>query len=190
MTLLIGMALFVAPAQAHKLKVFAFADGARIGGSVYFAGGGPAAGVVVRIRDRSGGLLAELTSAADGSFRYTARAPVEHRVVAESADGHRAEWRVGAAELAGGFPGSAPAGGRTADAAAPAAVEPSPDGLDPLTRAAIERALSRQLAPLRAELLAQRDALRLRDILGGLGYIFGIAGLALWWHSRRGGGSP
>ena len=50
---------------------------------------------------------------------------------------------------------------------------------------AVEAAVARQIRPLREELLATRDALRLQDILGGLGYIFGLTGLALWWRSRR-----
>jgi nickel transport protein len=52
----------------------------------------------------------------------------------------------------------------------------------------IEVAVARQIRPLREELLATRDALRLTDILGGVGYIFGLAGVALWWHARRSGG--
>jgi nickel transport protein len=57
--------------------------------------------------------------------------------------------------------------------------------LAPEIAAAIERAVARQVRPLREELLATRDALRLQDILGGIGYIFGLAGLALWWRSRQ-----
>jgi nickel transport protein len=38
---------------------------------------------------------------------------------------------------------------------------------------------------LREELIAAQDAYRLQDILGGVGYIFGVAGLALWWRARR-----
>jgi len=198
--------LIAAPAPAHKLAVFAAAEGARIEGSAYFAGGGKASGARILITDAAGSVLAELEPAADGSFSYLAGAPMEHRIIAETVDGHRAEWRVAAEALAGGF-ASASAGapeaaagkgaGLTADLAAgpsggpaagaapvAAAAAPAPNP-SPDLAAAIERAVARQLRPLREELLATRDALRLRDILGGIGYIFGLAGLTLWWHGGR-----
>ena len=42
----------------------------------------------------------------------------------------------------------------------------------------IETALARQLRPLREQLDAWQEQIWLHDILGGLGYIIGLAGLA------------
>ena len=182
------------PALAHRLMVFAAADGDRIEGSAYFAGGAPAAGAQVHIRDGQGHELAALQPAADGSFSYRAKAPIEHLVVAESADGHRAEWRVSADELAPGFAGArAPSAlesnaqltTRPVDTAADSKPEAGiVDAVDPALTAAIERAVERQLRPLRSELAAAQARARLQDLLGGVGYILGLAGLALWWRSR------
>jgi nickel transport protein len=193
------LALAAMPALAHKLKVYAFADGARIEGSAYFAGGGKAGGTRIIVQDAQGRTLAELTPAADGSFAFEAKGPDDHLIVAESADGHRAEWRVSASELAGGFP-ARERGGESAPATAPETAPPPPDStpsaratagtgtvLDAALESAIERAVARQVRPLREELIAAQDALRIQDLLGGLGYIFGLAGLALWWHGRRTG---
>jgi len=137
------------PALAHRLMVFAAADGDRIEGSAYFAGGAPAAGAQVHIRDGQGHELAALQPAADGSFSYRAKAPIEHLVGAESADGHRAEWRVSADELAPGFAG----------ARAPSALESN------------------------AQLIT-RPVDTAADSKPEVGYILGLAGLALWWRSR------
>ncbi|MBK5965704.1 hypothetical protein CCR95_16830, partial [Thiocystis minor] len=57
--------------------------------------------------------------------------------------------------------------------------------IDPALIAAIDQAVARQVRPLREQLIAAQDEVRLRDILGGLGYILGLTGLALWWRSRR-----
>jgi hypothetical protein len=57
-------------------------------------------------------------------------------------------------------------------------------GPDPALEAAIERAVARQIGPLREQLLAAQERVLLRDVLGGLGYILGLTGLALWWTSR------
>ena len=209
-------------AFAHRLQVFAAANGDLIEGSAYFAGGAPAAGVDVLIEDASGSVLAELSPSADGSFRYRAMTPAKHVVVARSGDGHRAEWTVRAAELAPAFVGSATSqsvttagpGAHVASAhrLGPATVQLSTplaqtqtqtesqpqtqavdvstvdqSGIDPALIAALELAVARQLRPLREELAVARSRASLRDVLGGIGYIIGLAGLALWWRTRGAG---
>mgnify|MGYP006295030885 FL=1 len=211
---LLLLAVAADPALAHKLNLFAAADGRRIQGEVYFAGGAKATDVPVLVQNAAGEVLAELRSGADGGFAYQAEAPVTHRIVAETPDGHRATWRIGAGELAAAFPqatapadssngGSKPAtsgagshsGAGTGGARAggsddqPHSPPPTADAdlaLDPALAAAIERAVARQVRPLREEALAAREAVQLRDVLGGLGYILGLAGLGLWWRCRRG----
>ena len=49
----------------------------------------------------------------------------------------------------------------------------------------IERAVARQIGPVREQLVSYEDKVRWRDVLGGLGYILGITGLALWLRSGR-----
>lgn len=175
----------IGEALAHQLRVFAFADGARITGSAYFAGGGAATGARIEVRDEGGALLAELIPDATGHFDYLAQAAIDHRILAISGDGHRAEWRVAADELIGApqvaveQPESAP------DAPTAPAATPLQAGLDPAMEAAIERAVARQIRPLREQLIAAEERTRLRDILGGFGYILGLTGLALWWRSRH-----
>jgi nickel transport protein len=178
------------PAFAHKLKVFAAAEGTRILGSTYFAGGSAAGGVRVEVRDAQGRVLAQLAPDPEGHFAYTAEAPIDHVVVALTGDGHQASWTVSSTELAGAFPESAPQQAHPAPqppaGGAPAAAVRAPGNVpDPQVLAAIEAAVARQVRPLREELAADRDRARLHDILGGIGYILGIAGLALWWGTRR-----
>jgi nickel transport protein len=203
LALLLGLALGCSPASAHRLKVFAFVEGARIEGSVYFAGGGKASSARIIVTDADGRILAELEPAADGSFSLEAREPVEHRIVAESADGHRAEWRVSASELLAAFPtkgreaqdasaawtkgGSVMPAARVPPGAEAATPSESDRALDPMITAAIEQAVAHQVRPLREELIDWRDRLRIQDILGGIGYIFGLAGFAFWWHGRAAG---
>ena len=181
--LALTLSLATGTAPAHSLRVFAFADGNRISGSAYFAGGGAASGARIRVLDDKGGGLAELEPDEEGGFSYQALAPVDHVVVAETGDGHRAEWRVRAAELAPGFPGS--------EATPPAPSEASPSAravevrADPEPLAAIEQAVARQVRPLREELAAAQGRAAPRDVLGGIGYILGVAGLAAWWRCRR-----
>ncbi|QVK22833.1 hypothetical protein KHX94_16775 [Shewanella dokdonensis] len=58
-----------------------------------------------------------------------------------------------------------------------------------LDKAALEQlvqtAVAREVGPLRMELQRYADRLRLSDLLGGIGFIFGLTGGALWWRSRK-----
>jgi nickel transport protein len=74
--------------------------------------------------------------------------------------------------------------------AASAAPEAFAAAVAPALESAIERAVARQIRPLREQLVAAEDRIRLQDILGGIGYIMGLTGLALWWASRRRSGPP
>jgi len=120
-------------------------------------------------------------------------------------DGHRAEWRVAATESATSFAAARATGAEVSAApgrapATPAAPASAADLVPTTTVVAaasdassaelatlIERAVARQVRPLREELAqAQAQAQAgLRDVLGGLGYIAGLAGLGLWWQQRR-----
>ncbi|MFO7707780.1 MAG: hypothetical protein R6V84_06380 [Desulfobacterales bacterium] len=66
----------------------------------------------------------------------------------------------------------------------PAAAAPLPAGIDK----AIEKALDKKLAPILRTLAEMREQkIRLTDVLGGLGYIFGLVGVAAYFNSRRKG---
>jgi nickel transport protein len=180
--LLVGLLLLSAgPAVAHGISVFAYAEGARIQGSAHYTGGSPARGLRIAIMDDSGRLLSESRTAEDGSFSYLAQEPVAHQIVVNSGDGHQARWRISAGELAQGF--------RFSEEGGTEATDSTDRSVDRELEAAVERAVARQLAPLRRELLAERDRLRLQDMVGAIGYIAGLAGLALWWGGRHPRGS-
>ena len=51
--------------------------------------------------------------------------------------------------------------------------------------ALINRAVARQVGPLRAEINAYRNDVRMSDILGGIGIIIGIFGVGAWVVARR-----
>jgi nickel transport protein len=201
--LLCGLVLLMlaSPSVAHRLQVFATADGAAIEGRAYFVGGHPARDIAIQVLDGEGKRVTELRSDAEGRFRVEVSAAREYRIVAHSGDGHRAEWPISAAELAGAFDEQAASGadgtGSDSRAESVRAVGPSAQALvciegaelDRALSAAIERsveqAVARQLRPLREALAEAQAQVALRDLLGGLGYIAGLAGLGLWWTRRR-----
>ncbi|BAE53140.1 hypothetical protein [Paramagnetospirillum magneticum] len=159
--------LLAAPAQAHKLKVFASVEGGDIVGSAYFVGGDKAVGVPGRILGADGSLVASFATGPDGGFRQRAAARMDHTISVESEDGHAARFILPADQ----FPPSLPEG--------KAMAAPSGDA------AALEAAIARQIRPLREQLDAYESRTRLHDVMGGIGTIFGLFGCWAWLQSRR-----
>lgn len=162
------------PVQAHRMNLFALAEGPEIRGTLTFSGGGRGAGLPVRIEGPDGGLLAEVRTAGDGTFRFTATRRQDHRLSADSGDGHAAHFLVKAEEL----PASLPAGqgAPPVPAAEPAPAAPSSD---------LEAAIARQIAPLRLQIEAYEQRIRWHDALGGIGYILGLAGITFFFLGRK-----
>jgi nickel transport protein len=178
----LALGLVASPVTAHKLKVFARVEAGEIVGSAYFVGGARAAGALIRILDPGGTELARLTPDEQGRFRYRPTHPGDYRVEADSGDGHVARWTLTAGEFGSGLTPPAAAAATPKSTSRPAASG------DPALAVLVEEAVARQIAPLREQLLAYEDKVRLHDVLGGLGYILGLAGMALWWRSRTRGG--
>jgi len=165
----LALLLLAPPAQAHKLKVFATLEGSDIVGSAYFVGGDKAVGVPGRILGADGSLVASFATGPDGGFRHGVAARMDHIIAVESEDGHAAQFTIPAAE----FPPSLPEG--------KAVTAPTGDA------AALEAAIARQIRPLREQLDAYESRVRLHDLMGGIGTIFGLFGCWAWLQSRRRG---
>lgn len=172
------------PTLAHGLALFAAADRGGVAGQVSYAGGHPAGGLAVQVFAADGELRALLETDAEGHFVYRPSVAEDLRLVAQSADGHRAESRIDAAELAIAVDAAHPEAG--SDASGPAAPCAASAELDASTVRAIEQVVARQVQPLRAAIAQSESRVRLQDVLGGIGYILGVTGLWLWWRSRRG----
>jgi nickel transport protein len=190
--------LAASPVHAHKLKVFATAVGTHVDGTAYFVGGGPAHGAKVSVQTIGGEPLATLPTDEDGKFVFAATMRIDQVIVVDAGDGHSARFTISAADLpeslpAAGMPGPSPEGApETADAAATAAKAGVP-AVSPIFAAQaavpiedlVGQAVARQLRPLREQINDYEDQIRLRDIVGGIGYIIGIAGLTVALRNRR-----
>lgn len=179
-------AVLFAPGQslAHRLNVFAAYDGTRVSGEAYFSGGGRAKGIAVRAEGPEGKVLGEVRSDAEGNFAFSQLPPVAVEIVADAADGHIARFRLTAAEM-GAAPGTNAA--VTGTAAKASNANPAPSESSATLEQVIDRAVARRIAPLQRQIAEYESKIRLHDILGGIGYLVGIAGIAFWWLARREG---
>ena len=190
---LLVLALCAGRAEAHQLRLWAGVDeGSMIAGRVYFPGGGVAADIGVRVLGPAGELLGEVRTDDKGTFRYDAKLRCDHQFVADSPDGHRGSFTVHAAELPDDLPSAAGTTAAPVAAEAPVAAPPPPRADIASTtmdeaqlQRIVDQAVNKQVGALRRELQAYADKVRLHDILGGIGYIVGMAGICFYFMGRR-----
>ena len=183
-------------ALAHRLNVFAFVDGGEIQVESSFSRGNPAGQGKVEVSDAATGVaLVTGVTGGDGVFRFPMPDGVRSRghdliVRVNAGEGHQGEWRIPAADL--GRP-SVDAVAVVRDLQSAAAVPPpaaqsgqaisfTPQELERI----IDAALEQKLAPIRQMLADQYSAgPSLRDIIGGIGWLIGLAGIAAYFKRRR-----
>lgn len=175
-------ALLASDAAAHRLRLFVTVEGRQFHGHAYYSGGGPAARAEVEVRDSDGTAARTVVTDDEGAFTLEAMGDFDHLFLIDTGDGHRAEFLVPVSDFAA-LP-RAPADATLETEPAPEAEAESAGGTD-ISIGAIERAIARQVRPLREQLDAYEDQVRFRDILGGIGYIAGILGLIAYWKARQ-----
>ncbi len=185
--LIAAWSLTAAPAAAHKLKVFASVIDGSVDGSVYFVGGGAATGAIVTIETADGAPVTTVTTDSSGRFRFVPSVRAALRITADAGDGHIARLAIPADQLGrAGSPVATPPGTTAVDSLAVDSRLADAGIADAGAMAAlVEAAVARQIRPLREQLNGYEDRVRWRDVLGGLGYIVGLAGLAAWLTGRR-----
>jgi nickel transport protein len=186
--LLLAAALLLLPhtAQAHKLSVFAWPEGGEIRGEVKFSGGRKAKNVQIAVQNAADqAVLAETSCDENGAFRFALpeqalTAKPDLLIVANGGEGHRGEWLLAAKEYAPAVPAGAVSTGSTAAAAPSAGVS------EQQIRRIVAEEMSKSLSPIRQSVAESLDPEpTLRDILGGVGWLIGLAGMAAWAQSRR-----
>lgn len=183
-------ALVATPAFAHKASVFATVRGKTVSGEAYFRDGTPLRGARITVLDPDGKQLAETQTDSEGKFSVPLVRRCDHRLVVDAGDGHAAESMIRAEEIPADLPGEKPPapppaapppapGTQSSALPAPGRSDPASDGLAGV-RAELE-ALQTQLVQLRRDLAAREDRARWSDVLGGIGYILGLMGLAFYF---------
>lgn len=171
------------PALAHKMKVFASATGAEVSGYAYFNGDSRAVRTTVTVQGAEGTLVFAGQTDDQGRFSFQATRRMDHVITVDGGDGHAASFTITAAELPASLPAAAGAVAPVLSAPAPAALAPT-DGEGDL-RAFIDQSIARQIRPLREQLDAYQEKIWWHDVIGGIGYIVGVAGLAFGWANRK-----
>lgn len=185
-------------ALAHNVTVFAWVEGDTVHVESKYSGGRRPMAAPVEVYDSRGGLLLQGATDDNGEFSFKVPTKTEMKVVVLAGMGHRGEWTIPLADLTGAEP---------APPVVPADPEPAATGTDqsknglsaangnPAAAAgvtadqvqnAVERALDTKLQPLMKLLVeTRRSGPSVTDILGGIGYIFGLIGVAAYVSAKR-----
>jgi nickel transport protein len=166
--------LMASAAAAHQIHLSAVVDGRMIRGQATALGDEPLAGATVTAYDPSGRAIGRATTDAAGRFVMEVRRRADHRLVLDAGEGHAVERLVPAEQLPADLPT-----GRQPPEATPSSAAESPELLAEL------QAIRQQLSDLRLELDRYQNRIRLTDILGGLGCIFGVMGVAFYFLGTR-----
>ncbi|TVT55382.1 MAG: hypothetical protein FHK82_08560 [Sedimenticola thiotaurini] len=178
--LCLALLLIHTSADAHLLKLFAYVEGNTIHGSTYFAGGAGVEGAAITLTSLTDKEQSNLKSDAKGEFLFTASRPDDYKIQANTGEGHQAEWLI-KADTFNSTSDTTDSSNQSYPASSPATSTKTDQQLALL----VEQAVAKQIGPLRESLQRSDDRARLSDILGGVGFIFGLAGIALWWRSKQ-----
>jgi nickel transport protein len=188
------------PALAHRVLVYAFAEGDTIHTESKFVGSGAVQKGQVLVQDKkTGQTLLTGTTDDQGKFSFkilpeAAAGKLDLLIVTEATMGHKGEWLLKADSY---LPGAS----KMTAAVAPSVTMPTaaaPSASPPVAGAktanvdqqaleeALNKVMERQLAPVKemlTELTIHRTSLT--DVVGGLGYIAGIFGLWAYFMSKK-----
>ena len=166
------------PALAHKVMIFAWVEGDTVFTESKFSGGKKAINAQVEIFDKDGKKLLEGKTDNNGEFSFKIPKVSDLRIVLNAAMGHKAEWTVPESEIR---EAGAIAEKKSARASGPITVGLSKEEVKKI----IEDSLDKKLRPIIRMMTESKNTKpSLTEIIGGIGYIFGLMGVALYFINK------
>jgi len=187
------------PAFAHKVTIFAWVEGDTIYTQSKFSKGRKAKGALVTVFDMEGNKLLEGTTDEKGKCSFKIPKKTGFKIVLKASMGHMAEWKIPLEEIAAtqasqiktpeavvisGITSPSNLIGSEADAKQPISVSTGLQREE--IRRLINESLDQKLSPIINMLADSQDqGPGISEVMGGIGYIFGLVGVALYFTNRR-----
>ena len=184
------------PVHAHKVRIFAWEESGIIKTEVKFSGGRPAKNAqisVTSVQDKQELLTGTTDSEGLFSFPVPDAAKTNQynlEITVNSGDGHKNSWLLNAADYLQVTPRQQPESPSPHQAAKQVPPEQQNSTVVVIDQEQlsqiIESAFDRKLGPIKRSLAEQQNNKpSLQDILGGIGYILGLAGIAAYFKSQN-----
>lgn len=170
---------FPGTACAHKVNLFAYYDDGSVFTESYFPDGAPCRSARISVREEGGQVIAEGTTDREGLFSFPYEGAGSMKISLNAGDGHGAEITFQVE------------GGKSVQTVPerPSGAERLPEAGSFVDVQAVRLILEEELAPLRRSVDQIRKKLErptLDKVVGGVGWIVGLAGAYLWGVSRGG----
>jgi nickel transport protein len=191
--------LYLAPVTAfsHGVSVFAWAEDDTIRGESTFSGGRQVKKAEIVVVDATSGKTF-LTTVTDEQGQFSFPIPGEARaqksdlrIILQAGEAHRNEWIVEASEY---LPEQSEKQivvmknreDVTGKPTGNSQFTPQDADQETFIRQLVKETVAHELGPIKQRILRQENqGPTLRDILGGIGVIFGIAGIVAYYKARR-----
>ncbi len=194
--LMLFLILSTGNALAHKVMVFAWVEGDTVLGESKFSGGKKVQNSEIIVWDLNGRELLRTRTNEKGEFSFPIPEKTAMRIELIAGMGHKSEWTIPLEDLGETVttksapkkqiepqaPRADPDSGQ--EAQTPASIDPAQ--LEAMVEKAVTRALNKKITPL-TKMVAnlEHNDPSMHEILGGIGYIFGLMGAAMYVSSRK-----
>ncbi len=167
------------PAFAHKVIIFAWIEGGTVFTESKFSGGKRAINAQVQVFDREDKQLLEGKTNNKGEFSFKIPKLTDLRIVLTAGTGHKGEWTIPESEIQ--EVAALLEKKKAEEPSQPTAVGLSKEEIKDL----IDDSLDRKLRPIvRMMTESQSKGPSVNEIVGGIGYIVGLMGVALYFKNR------
>ena len=182
--LLLSLLMIMIPslAFAHKVNIFAYVEGDAVYTESYFSDGTKVKGGVVEVYDSEENKLLEGKTNKDGEFNFKSPKKDDLEIILNATMGHKNSYILSADELP--------------DITMMRKLEESKIEESEFKEVAgvnleqikniIDESLDERLKPIKRQLArVEQKEISFTKVIGGIGYIFGIMGLILYFLSRK-----
>lgn len=171
--------LMVSPsAFAHKVNIFAYVEGDTVYTESYFPDGKKVEGGTVEVYDSQGKKLIEGVTDLNGQFNFKPTKKNDLKIIINASMGHSNFYILSADEL----PDNIETQTQQVQANSKEIVQADIEQI----QSVIEDSLEERLKPIMRKLTKlEQNKISFTEVIGGIGYIFGIAGIVLYFLSKK-----
>ncbi|MBL7130998.1 MAG: hypothetical protein ISS45_06330 [Candidatus Omnitrophica bacterium] len=181
---LISLLMIIAPSSAfaHKVNIFAYAEGDTVYTESYFPDGRKVEDGLIEVYDSQGNKLLEGKTNKDGQFNFVLPKRDDLKIVLIASMGHKNSYTLSAGEL----PDIAiTQKSKEVESKKSELKETAQVDLEQI-RKIIDDSLDKKLKPITKLLIKSRQKeVSFTEVIGGIGYIFGIMGVIFYFLSKR-----
>ena len=170
--------------MAHRVNVFAWVEGDIVYTESFFSDGTKAVNSQIDVLDFEGRILLTGKTDKEGKFSFKIPKETDLKIVLNASMGHRAEYTLSASEMTEMVSST-----YDKDVEQPTEIKEEKEALSTYKeeiRSLIEEVLDEKLRPILKKLtVSKKRGPTVSEIVGGIGYIFGLMGVALYFSNRR-----